>query len=204
MKRIILFIGILLSCYLVGFSQNDSLKTYHHAVLGFSITYPKSWSTISVDEYYNHLNTINLTTTEFNELLVKNARVPFFAITKFQEPYTDLNPSIKINTRPYGASKGQSLDVILNMISGQFQKMFVDFSIVQAPTKMALGNQSCWYMRMNYALKAPDGKVYPTCSELYLIDKVDYFYMIGVGTRQDEKNGRRSEIRNMLNSLYIK
>jgi hypothetical protein len=191
-------------CVLSAFSQTDTFKTYRHSVLNFKIDYPVDWNVISVDEYYNQLNTIKLSEKEFNDLLVKNASVPFFAITKYPEPFDDLNPSIKINTKPYGGLKGQSLESILRILIEQFTKMFQDFSVDQEPQQIDLGNQKAEYLRIKYTLKTQDGKSFATCSELYLIDKGEYFYMIGAGTRQDEKTGTRDEIRKILNTVEIK
>jgi hypothetical protein len=191
-------------CVLSVFSQTNSFKTYKHSVLDFKIDYPIDWNVISVDEYYNQLNAIKLSEKEFSDLLVKNASVPFFAITKYPEPFDDLNPSIKINTKPYGGLKGQSLESILRILVEQFTKMFQDFSVDQEPQQIDLGNQKAEYLRIKYTLKTQDGKIFATCSELYLIDKGEYFYMIGAGTRQDEKTGTRDDIRKILNTVEIK
>ena len=52
-------------------------------------------------------------------------------------------------------------------------------------------------------MKSQDGTLFKTCSELWLIDKGQYFYMIGAGTKQDESNCKREEILNFLNSVEL-
>jgi hypothetical protein len=59
-------------------------------------------------------------------------------------------------------------------------------------------------MRINYSLQIPDGRSFPTTSEMWIVPKGNYFYMIGAGTRQDEKTGSRREIRQILDSVKIK
>ena len=59
------------------------------------------------------------------------------------------------------------------------------------------------YSKFFYTMKSQDGTLFKTCSELWLIDKGQYFYMIGAGTKQDESNCKREEILNFLNSVKL-
>jgi len=45
--------------------------------------------------------------------------------------------------------------------------------------------------------------VFPTASELWIVPRGDYFFLIGAGTRQDEKTGGRDEIRSILGTVRI-
>jgi hypothetical protein len=56
---------------------------------------------------------------------------------------------------------------------------------------------------MNYTMEIPDGRSFQTTSELWIVPRGDYFFMIGAGTRQDEKTGSREEIQDILASLKI-
>ncbi len=58
-------------------------------------------------------------------------------------------------------------------------------------------------MRIDYSLTIPDGRFFPTASELWIVPRGDYFFMIGAGTRQDEKTGSRKEILKILNSVEL-
>jgi hypothetical protein len=40
-------------------------------------------------------------------------------------------------------------------------------------------------------------------SELWIVPRGDYFFMIGAGTRQDEKTGTRKEIQEILKTVKI-
>jgi len=85
----------------------------------------------------------------------------------------------------------------------QFQKMFQDFNLVQAPTDTTVGKLPAAYMRINYSLAIPDGRTFPTASELWIVPRGDYFFMIGAGTRQDGKTGSREEITKILSSVEL-
>lgn len=185
------------------YAQEDSLKKYVHPVLGLSLSYPSSWSVISVDDYFNQLENTKLTNEEFDEMILKHAQVPLFAITKYKEPYDNLNPSIKINTRHYGNLKGYSPESILYHLIDQFKVMFTDFKLVQIPVKTKIGNQEAFYIKINYTYLTQNGLSFPTCSELWMLDKTDYFYFIGAGTRADDNSGAVEEIHKILNTFEI-
>lgn len=201
--KILTFVALVNFSILYTFGQSDSLNTYNHPVLGFSIKYSSSWFPISIDDYYSNLNKVKLNDEEFNQLLIKNASIPFFAISKFKEPYEDLNPSLKINTKPYGNLQGQPLELIIKLFISQFEKVFLDFKVQQDPIKTILNKKEVVYSKFFYTMKSQDGTLFKTCSELWLIDKGQYFYMIGAGTKQDESNCKREEILNFLNSVEL-
>ena len=204
MKKKITFIALFYFAILNIFAQSDSLNIYHHPVLGFTIKYSKDWNPINIDDHYANLKNIKLNDEEFNKLLIKNASIPFFAISKFKEPYEDLNPSLKINTRPYGNLQGQPLEVIIKLLIGQFEKIFLDFKIQQEPIATILNENKAVYAKFFYTMKSQDGTEYKTCSEIWLIDKGQYFYLIGAGTKQDESNCKREEILGFLNTIELK
>ncbi len=85
--------------------------------------------------------------------------------------------------------------ILIQMILPQFKKMFKDFIVVQAPIDVEVGGLKAAYSRFNYSLQIPDGREFPTSSELWIVPRGDYFFIIGAGTRQDEKTGSRDEIR---------
>ena len=70
--------------------------------------------------------------------------------------------------------------------------------MVQAPTDTTVSDLSAAYMRINYTLAIPDGRTFPTTSELWIVPRGNYFFMIGAGTRQDGKTGSREEISKIL------
>jgi hypothetical protein len=56
---------------------------------------------------------------------------------------------------------------------------------------------------MNYSMTMPDGRELPTTSELWIIPRGDYFFLIGAGTRQDESTGSKAEIEYILSSISL-
>jgi hypothetical protein len=56
------------------------------------------------------------------------------AMMKYPEPFDDLNPSFKVQVKPFGQFKGTDPKQILTMVSGQMKGAFKDFAITQMPT----------------------------------------------------------------------
>jgi hypothetical protein len=124
-------------------------------------------------------------------------------IAKHPEPFDDLNQSFKVNVRPFGKLKGADPKQILAMISAQFKNVFKDYEVVQEPTDTEVSGIKSVYMRINYSIQIPDGRTFPTTSELWIVPRGDYFFMIGAGTRQDEKTGTLKEIQEILKTVKI-
>jgi len=124
-------------------------------------------------------------------------------MTKYQEPFDDVNPSFKINLKPYGDLKGIPAQNLIRLLLPQLQKSFKDFAVVQAPTDVLVSGIQSAYIRINYTMELADGRSFPAASELWIVPRGDYFFMIGAGTRQDEKTGTRAEIQGILDSIRI-
>ena len=93
--------------------------------------------------------------------------------------------------------------VLLAAVSAQFQGLFKDFALVQTPIDTEVSGIRSSYMRVNYSAETPDGRLFPTTSELWIVPRGDYFFMIGAGTRQDERTGSRREIEEILSTIRI-
>jgi hypothetical protein len=170
---------------------------------GLQLTKPAAWHYITAAENLANLENAKLNDEELRSALQKYATAPLVAMTKFPEPFDDLNPSLKVNIKPYGTLKGKSPQDIIGLLLPQFQKAFEEFALVQPPTEVTVSGIKSAYVRINYTLEIADGRTFPTTSELWIVPRGDYFFMIGAGTRQDEKTGSREEIQSILKSVKI-
>lgn len=200
MKYIKLF--LLLSFLLTGTAYANE-NTFKSITVGFEITKPKEWSFVTAQQNLDNIKRTKLSNEEFKELMLKYATAPLVAMTKYPEPYDDLNPGFKVNIKPFGQIKERDGKEVISLILPQLQKMFKDFQITQPPVDTQVAGFKAGYVRINYSLQIPDGRTFPTTSELWVVPRGDYFFMIGAGTRQDEKTGRRKEIEQIMKSIKI-
>ena len=140
---------------------------------------------------------------EFKQHMLKYSTTPLVAIMKYPEPYDDINPSFKVNIKPLGQLKGTDPKQILNLVLPHFEKLFQDFKLDQPPMDDTVSGLKSAYMRVNYSLTIPDGQKFPASSELWIVPRDDFFFVIDAGTRQDEKTGSRKEIQNILESVVL-
>lgn len=187
---------------LTGIAYADE-NIFKSITVGFEVTKPKGWSFVTAQENLDNLKRTKLSDDEFHQLILKYATAPLVAMMKYPEPYDDLNPSLKVNIKPFGQLKGRDGKEVISLILPQFQKVFKDFQLVQAPIDVKVAGLKAAYVRINYSLQIPDGRTFPTTSELWIVPRGDYFFMIGAGTRQDEKTGSRKEIEQIMKSIKI-
>ncbi len=181
----------------------NSTSDFESVTVGFKATKPANWQFVTAQENLENLKKVELNDAELQQLMIKYSTAPLVAMMKHPEPFDDINPSFKVNIKPLGQLRGADPKQILGLILPQLQKMFKDFKLEQEPMDTTVSGLKASYMRINYSLSIPDGRVFLTTSELWIVPRGDYFFMIGAGTRQDEKTGSRGEIKKILNSVVI-
>lgn len=186
-----------------GHASAGQPDVFANPTAGLEVTKPAEWHYVTAARNLENIKAVKLGDEEFHAAMQKYATAPLVAMTKFQEPYDDLNPSFKVNIKPYGPLQGIPPAELITMIVPQFKKAFKDFELVQPPIEVEVSGIKSTYARMNYTMEIPDGRSFPTTSELWIVPRGDYFFMLGAGTRQDEKNGTRKEIEAILDTLKI-
>lgn len=197
-----IIIALVFSLFSLGaFAQDTNL--FESKNIGFMVTKPNEWQFVTAEENLKHLKNVQLNDEEFQKLMLKYSTAPLVAMMKYPKNFDDLNPSFKVNIRPLGELKGINPKNILDLIIPQFQKTFADFNLVQAPIDAVVGLLPAAYMRVNYSLANSDNRIFPATSELWIVPRGDYYFMIGAGTRQDGKTGSREEISEILASIVM-
>lgn len=176
---------------------------YNNPTAGLEVTKPADWSYVTAAQNMDNIKGVKLKDEEFHAAMQKYATAPLVAMTKYPMPYDDVNPSFKVNLKPFGGLKGKSPQDIISLVMPQFKNAFQDFVLVQPPKEVFVSGIESAYARMNYTMEIPDGRSFQTTSELWIVPRGDYFFMIGAGTRQDERTGSREEIQDILASLKI-
>lgn len=184
-------------------SGGEDTNLFQNVVAGFSVRKPAEWVFVTAQQNHDNLARTKLNDAEFQKALLQYASVPLVAMAKHQEPYDDLNPSFKANLKPLGKLKGESPHVITAMGIAQMKSAFKDFTVVTAPTNCVVAGITGSYARVDYTLETQNGRTFPTTSELWILPRGDFFFMIGAGTRQDEKTGTRAEIQDILKTIAI-
>ncbi len=183
------------------FAQDDNV--FESVTVGFKVTKPSEWQFVTAEENLESLKNVQLNDEEFKQLMLKYSTAPLVAMMKYPEPFDDLNPSFKVNVKPLGNFKGDDPKKIMGLMLPQFYKMFDSFKLVQPPVDTAVDELPAAYMRMDYSVAISDGRSFPATSELWIVPRGDYFFLIGAGTRQDGVTGSREEISKIISSVEL-
>jgi hypothetical protein len=177
-------------------------QTISIPTLGLSVVRPAGWSTVTAEQNSRNLRSVQMDDRKLQELAARYATVPVVALAKYPEPYDDLNPSFKINVRPIGGFAGHAPEDILLAATPTLQRMFGEVRFEEAPRRTTIDGRSAAYARLSYTLRA-GGKAFPTISEIWVVPSGPVFFMIGTGTRADERNGTRAEARAIVDSIRL-
>lgn len=166
----------------------------------FELRKPSDWVYLSAEQNTANLKAVETSDADLRQAIVKYATVPMVVLAKHQEPFNDLNPTFKVNVRPLGQFVGQPPAAILTALLPGLKRAFADVTVVQAPLAVKVGGLDAAYLRVDYTLRA-GGAEFPTTSELWVVPRGDFFFLIGAGSRQDEATGSRREISEILESI---
>ena len=176
---------------------------FRNPTAGFEVTKPAKWQYASADFDQENLKKTKLNDQEMQAAMLKYATVPMVSMLKYPEPFDDVNPTFKVNIKPLGALEGKPATEIIGLLLPQFEKLFKDYELAQPPMEVDVSGLKGAYVRINYSLVTADDREFPTTSELWIVPRGEYFFMLGAGTRQDEKTGSRKEIQDILATVKI-
>lgn len=184
----------------LSFNALADSNEYINPTIGFHISKPVSWQFSSVQ---TNLSTNRLNNAALSQAIIKYSSAPLVVMTKYAEPYPDINPSLKINIKPLGQLAGRDAKDIAGLTLPSLQRIFKDFSIIQPPSDIMLSGMKGAYTRATYSIEGPGIKSFPVSYELWIIPHGNYFLMIAAGTRTDEKTGSRQDIQKILKTMII-
>ena len=171
--------------------------------LGLSVARPRDWYTVSAEENARNLRGVEMDDRELQELVIRHAAVPIVAFSKYREPYDDVNPSFKINVRRSGALAGRPATDILSGALPTLSRAFADMKLLEGPVETKVAGHPAAYTRLGYTMRAGN-KAFPTVSEFWVVPRGEIFFMLGTGTRRDERNGTRAEVRKIVDSVRLR
>ena len=144
-----------------------------------------------------------MTDAEFQSLVIKLSSAPIFMISKYREPYDDLNPSVKITVRPAGRVNSGSLLAVAKSTVAVVAKMVGKVDSIEGPKSLQFSGFPAAYAVIDFTLETQDGRQFPTQSQMWFVLKGDLLFMVGAGTRQDEMTGSRQEVQRVIDSIRL-
>lgn len=201
MRVFIKTIAAIMLAHVVLVTTVAAQETYNNPAFGFTATKPKGWHFTTAEQYHSNLSRVE--GEKIKELISRYNKVPFFSVTKYnQDTYTDLNPSVQVRVREAGNAKGVQLLSIMKLTAGVVLQTYKDAVIVEGPAETTISGVKGAYMRVNFTFEIAGMKL-PATSELWMVPHKELFFTIAASTRQDEKNAKRSEVRQVIDSIKL-
>ncbi len=200
MKKILLISAVML-CALVIRAEDSN--TFTSATVGFSVKKPAQWYFMTAEANTENLNNVRMKDEEFQKMAQKYATVPLVVMTRYQEPYDGLNPSFKVNVRSLGNLDGTNPVSIIQLVRGSLQKAFKDYKEIQPPIETEVAGFKAAYMKIHYTLETSESRSFPTSSEMWIIPRGKFFFLIGVGSSQVSDKTEQEEIQSIIKSMKI-
>ncbi|MCI5108761.1 MAG: hypothetical protein MRY49_02845 [Candidatus Pacebacteria bacterium] len=182
---------------------NNSTNVFYNRTVGFKVTKPASWHFITAEQNYEMLQEVSLEDKEFEKLLKERSNAPLVAFTKYPIPHEDLNPSFKVGIKPIGVVDNFEPVKTLEFIMSNIKPIIGDFTTEKEPQKISISGIESAYGSFIYTMNTNNGEAFPVRSEMWLVPKGRYFFMIGSGARQDAKQETREEIMSIIDSIVI-
>ena len=194
----------LVACLLVtSVVAAERSAQFDSPVAGFHVVKPPGWSFLTADQNAAAVKGLQLSDKELQEAMEKYTTAPLVAMMKYPEPFDDVNPSFKVNIKPVGPFKGKDAKEIAAAILPVLQRALTDVVVVQPASDITVSGLKAVYMRVNYTAQMTEGRQLAGTSELWIVPRGDYFFMMGAGTRPDEKTGTRAEIQKIVATVRI-
>ena len=141
-------------------------NTYSIPALGFTITKPEEWHFMSVAEVNENLQRAEFQDEEFDAFIKAHSVAPIVTITKYKEPFDELNPSVKVYIKPLRGLPREDTIKLLEIFLMPVSKAFLDYKIVTKPQETEIAGLKSAHVSLDAKLKFSDGQKYPTRSEI--------------------------------------
>ncbi len=172
---------------------------FQSGIAGFKVQKPEKWHFVTAEEYTDNLEKVKLDDKVLQEKLRQYATLPLVAIMKYKEPYDDVNPSFKVNIRPLGPIDGSEPVKIIDLILPALKQMFPDLK-VKSKKNTSIAGLKAGYSWFEYTMKLSDGKMFPISSEIWVVPRGKYFFLLGSGTKIGDESARK-EIQNIIKTV---
>jgi hypothetical protein len=166
------------------------------------LTKPATWQFATAQQGVDNIRRLE-TNEELKAAMIRYGSAPLVSMLKFPEPYDDINPSFTAKVRPLGTLKGKDPKDILTLVLSQMQRSFKEFVIVQPAADVTVSGLPGAHGRVNYTLEVSNLGSFPVTSDLWIIPRGDFVFMLGAGLRQDEKTGSRAEVQAIFDTVRI-
>ena len=175
-------------------------EVFHHAGAGFSITKPMAWKYLSPEMAVAARQSVKLDDQELEKMLKENPNAPLVVLTRYQEPYPTLNPSVSVNMTPMPVQGISPKDFLNLMLTEGVQKMFPDMTFVDDVQDSNIDGIKGAYTKVKYTMVAGDLK-FPTTTRMWLVPRGKVMFTVGMSGPQEGPDASEESFQEILKSI---
>lgn len=204
MKRIVdlIFLLMLVLPITHGIAGDEIVIT--NRVAGISMSKPDEWKLVRVGEVVEKPKRLSFNAGEFKAAILARGSWQTIAMSKFSESPDGINPSIKVTVGPSGAMQGMQPLEIAKLLLPLYQRKFPnDFVVVVQPVPATVAGFEASYAQVSFSSKPQGGRKTFMTSELWVVPRGEYLFLVEAATEKDERTGSRKEIQDIVKTIRM-
>lgn len=184
----------------IGADQVDS-DLFRSDVARIELRKPSGWHFQSLESLIQNRASVKLNDEEFRKAIERMATTPLMIVTRHQEPYESLNPSLQVLARPSGPLAGKTGGDILRLVEPTLRAQFADFTSVEEIHDVTVGGQAASRLTARYTLKTKDGREFPTQATIVVVPRGAVIYQFGFSGPPEGPDALTGEVDAVLQSV---
>ena len=181
---------------------NVENNVFDNPFYGIKISKPQNWkfekyqNLLKVDTQYIYKN------EELSRAINKSPVMYCVIITKYSEPYNDINPTLKIT--PIALKDGVKADpyFILDTYLSSMKELVFEFEIIQDVKKTVSFNGNVFYqVKSKYGLKDNHGKLIYIRSSITIIIRESIIFIIQTTCKNEGEDMTDKEFDDIIHSI---
>ena len=182
-------------------AEGSGGQVFHHAGAGFSITKPSDWKYMSLEMLEAANKSIKMDDKDLEKMIRENPNSPLVVITRYQEPYPTLNPSVAV-TMVQLPIEGMPPKDILNMSTEVLKRAYPDLTYIDEVQDANIDGISSAYTKIKYTVAAGD-MTFPTITRMWLVPRGKVMFTVGMSGPQEGPDVSEDSFKEILKTIKI-
>lgn len=176
-------------------------EVFHHPGAGFSMTKPMDWNYLSPEMVKTASESTKWNDAELEKAIKENPNAPLVVITRYQEPYPTLNPSVDVRMVHIPVA-GMPPKDILNMSTEVLKRAYPDLTYVDEVQDANVDGINGAYTKIKYTIAASDQK-FPTLARMWMVPRGSNMFIVSMYGPQEGPDVSEESFSQILKSIKI-
>lgn len=193
---------ILITVLLVR-SESIAGEVFNNPTVGFSIEKPDGWHYLTTQQISESRKNIRMNDEELKEAVQRYATAPLVAMSRYLEPYDDLNTTVQVVFRPLGQLHEAPPTEILKLMVPTIQRVVTDFVFLDKIQETNVSGLDAAFMRAKYVMSNQENRTFNVISRMVIVPRGAYMFMISMSCKADNTDNSEAMLISVLNSIKI-